>query len=88
MCRAGLPGARAPRRSAAVNDRRPRPRGARVPERVIDGENGVVPSKGTASPPLLSYLLHFSQRLECRDFRLVPGCVVLTAMESPRHALL
>ena len=77
-----------PRRSAAVNDRRPRPRGARIFERVIDGENGVVPSKGTASPPLLSYLLRFLQRLECRDFRLVPGSAVLTAMESARHALL
>src|SRR5215472_2462422 len=43
-----------PRRSAAVNDRRPRARGARVFERVIDGETGVVPSKGTASPPPLS----------------------------------
>ena len=53
-CRAGLPGARTPRRSAAVNDRRPRPRGARVLERVIDGENGVVPLKGTSKPALLS----------------------------------
>ena len=48
------------RRSAAVNDRRPGPPGARVFERGIDGENGVVPSKGTASPPSFSPFRRFS----------------------------
>ena len=49
-----MPEARAPRRSGAVNDRRPGPPGARLVERVIDGENGVVTSKAAASPPSLS----------------------------------
>jgi len=49
-----------PRLSAAVNDRRPGPPGARVFERGIDGENGVVPSKGTASPPSFSPFRRFS----------------------------
>jgi hypothetical protein len=39
-----------PRRSAAVNDRRPRPRGARL-LRVIDGENGVISSRAPQARP-------------------------------------
>ena len=58
-----MPGARASRRSAAVNDRRPPRGGERVFEHVIDGENGVVPCEGTASPPLS----FFSSCAVCRE---------------------
>ena len=47
-------GARREIEPEALRDPTPRLRGARVPEHVIDGENGVVLSKGTASPPSLS----------------------------------
>ena len=51
-----------PRRRAAAQPSMIEDRGvrsARVPERDINGENGVVCSEGTASLPLRSYLLHF-----------------------------